>query len=182
MARGIALFLGAFTLLNLAGDLRFARASGNVWWIDFAPLPLPFARVVLALIAAALLWFALARPPRVVTLVAVTLVFVAAVANAVNYYVLLARRALPRRPRSAPPLLRRPRRTGGHAAPGGIARRPRGRDPPRPARRQHRVDRPQHRRAAARPRPRPRRQPLLPPAENQDDLPALRQRGLHRAV
>jgi uncharacterized SAM-binding protein YcdF (DUF218 family) len=94
MARGIALFLGAFTLLNLAGDLRFAGASGNVWWIDFAPLPLPCARVVLALIAVALLWFALARPPRIVTLVAVTLVLVAAVANAVIYYMLLARGAI----------------------------------------------------------------------------------------
>jgi uncharacterized SAM-binding protein YcdF (DUF218 family) len=94
MARGIALFLGAFTLLNLLGDLRFAGASGNVWWIDFAPLPLPAARVLLALIAAELLWFALARPPRVVTLAAVTAVFVAAVANAVIYYALLARGAI----------------------------------------------------------------------------------------
>jgi uncharacterized SAM-binding protein YcdF (DUF218 family) len=94
MARGIALFLGAFTLLNLAGDLRFAGAGGNVWWIDFAPLPLPFARVVLASIAVALLWFALARPPRIITLVAVALVFVAAFANAVIYYVLLARGAI----------------------------------------------------------------------------------------
>jgi uncharacterized SAM-binding protein YcdF (DUF218 family) len=95
MARGIALFLGAFTLLNLAGDLRFAGAGGNVWWIDFAPLPLPAARALLALIAAALLCFALApRPPRAITLAAVTLVLIAAVSNAVVYYLLLARGAI----------------------------------------------------------------------------------------
>jgi uncharacterized SAM-binding protein YcdF (DUF218 family) len=100
MARGIALFLGCFTLLNLVGDLRFAGTSGNVWWIDVPLLPLPFARALLALVAAALLWFAVAHPPRVVTLIAATLVFVAALANAVAYYALLARGAI----RSSVPL------------------------------------------------------------------------------
>ena len=94
MARGIALFLGLFTLLNLAGDLRFAGASGNTWWIDLPLLPVDFARALLALIALALLWFALAHPPRAVTLAAATLIFVAAVSNAVVYYALLARGAI----------------------------------------------------------------------------------------
>jgi hypothetical protein len=44
MARGIALFLGVFTLLNLAGDLRFAGASGNVWWLDLRGSRSPRAR------------------------------------------------------------------------------------------------------------------------------------------
>jgi uncharacterized SAM-binding protein YcdF (DUF218 family) len=94
MARGIALFLALFTLLNLAGDLRFSGASGNVWWIDFPLLPLPVSRTLLALIALALLWFALGRPPRPLTLAAPAIVFVAAVANAVVYYTLLARHAI----------------------------------------------------------------------------------------
>src|SRR5205085_12092108 len=83
-----------FQLLNPAGDLRYGGASGNVWWIDFAPLPPFAARALLALIALALLWFALAHPPRAVTLTAVTLVFIAAVANAAVYYALLARGAI----------------------------------------------------------------------------------------
>jgi uncharacterized SAM-binding protein YcdF (DUF218 family) len=94
MARGIALFLGVFTLLNLAGDLRFAGASGNVWWLDLPLVPLPLARVLLGFVAVALLWFALAHPPAAVTLAAATLVFVAAVSNAVVYYALLARGAI----------------------------------------------------------------------------------------
>src|SRR5437868_12599686 len=94
MARGIALFLGVFTLLNLAGDLRFAGASGNVWWLDVPLVPLALARVLLAFVAVALLWFALAHPPRAVTLAAATFVLVAAVSNAVVYYALLARGAI----------------------------------------------------------------------------------------
>jgi hypothetical protein len=69
MARGIA--------------LCFTGASGNTWWIDLPLLPVAVARALLALIALALLWFALAHPPRAVTLAAATLVFVAAVSNAI---------------------------------------------------------------------------------------------------
>lgn len=43
VTRGVALFLAAFTILSLLGDLRFARANANVWWIDFWPLPLDIA-------------------------------------------------------------------------------------------------------------------------------------------
>ena len=38
--RGVALFLGLFTMVNLAGDIPFARANGNVWWLDLWPMPL----------------------------------------------------------------------------------------------------------------------------------------------
>jgi hypothetical protein len=39
LARGVALFLGAFTLLNLAGDLRVRGFDLNLWWIDLRFLP-----------------------------------------------------------------------------------------------------------------------------------------------
>src|SRR6266480_3726625 len=32
--RGLALFLGGFSLLNLLGHFRFARFDANLWWID----------------------------------------------------------------------------------------------------------------------------------------------------
>lgn len=60
MLRGVALFFAAFTLLNVVGDLRFARANGNLWWLDAWPLPLEIGRAFLVCVAVALLVFALA--------------------------------------------------------------------------------------------------------------------------
>lgn len=34
-SRALALFLGGFSLLNLAGELRFPGFDANHWWIDF---------------------------------------------------------------------------------------------------------------------------------------------------
>lgn len=89
IARGLALFLGAFTLLNLAG------ADANLWWIDLAPLPPSAARIVLAVLALALLAFALLPPMsgirRAVTITLTAVALLAAVANAVRFYVLLHR-------------------------------------------------------------------------------------------
>ena len=83
-ARGIALFLGAFSLLNLAGDLRFARANANLWWIDFSPLPDAVRIVLLAAVGVALL-----AGPRLRAMLVIALV--AALANTVRYYIVLAR-------------------------------------------------------------------------------------------
>jgi uncharacterized SAM-binding protein YcdF (DUF218 family) len=89
MARGIALFFGAFTLLNLAGT------DANLWWIDLAPLYGLTAEIVLATFAVTLLAYAfkprLSRARRVVDLVLIAIVLAAAIANAVRYYSILAR-------------------------------------------------------------------------------------------
>lgn len=61
IARGLALFLGGFTLLNLAGDLRFRGPGANIWWIDFPLLPARVSQVLLALIAMLLIAYYLRR-------------------------------------------------------------------------------------------------------------------------
>jgi len=61
LARGVALFLGAFTLLNLAGDLRVRGFDLNLWWIDLRFLPGDVADSFLFLCGLLLAWFALTR-------------------------------------------------------------------------------------------------------------------------
>lgn len=55
VARGLAFFLGAFSLLNILGDLRTPGFDANLWWIDFRPLPEMAARAVLFIAAIVLL-------------------------------------------------------------------------------------------------------------------------------
>lgn len=38
VARGVALFFGLFSLLNVLGELRTPGFDANGWWIDFRPL------------------------------------------------------------------------------------------------------------------------------------------------
>lgn len=58
MARGIAAFLGAFTLVNRVGQYRSANFDANEWWIDLGIVPAPIAGVFLALASVLLLFFA----------------------------------------------------------------------------------------------------------------------------
>ncbi|MCU1228967.1 MAG: SanA protein, partial [Acidobacteria bacterium] len=94
-ARGIALFLGGFTLLNVAGDLRFAGTNGNLWWIDLWPLSLALSRAMLIAFAIAMIAYAIA--PRLSRLrlntnvALITIVLIAAIGNTIRYYVILAR-------------------------------------------------------------------------------------------
>jgi uncharacterized SAM-binding protein YcdF (DUF218 family) len=90
ISRGLAIFLGVFTLLNVAGDLRFRGSDANLWWIDFTPLPAWASRLVLVLLAIVLL--ANKRYIEAKALILLTLLF--AVANAVHFYVLLAKGAI----------------------------------------------------------------------------------------
>lgn len=61
ISRGVALFLGMFSLLNLAGQLRYAGFDANIWWIDLRAVPAPAARGLLSLVAVLLICFAV-RP------------------------------------------------------------------------------------------------------------------------
>lgn len=89
IARGLALFLGAFTLLNLVG------ADANLWWIDVAPLPAFAVPLFLASLALAMLAFAfvpaMGRVRRAITTTLTAVALLAAIANAVRFYVLLHR-------------------------------------------------------------------------------------------
>ncbi len=94
VSRGLALFLGGFSLLNVLGDFRTPGFDANLWWIDFRPLSPTLSRAFLVLAAALMLWYAL-RPSasaarRRSTIVAITLLLTMTVWNAIHFYLLLA--------------------------------------------------------------------------------------------
>lgn len=95
VARGLALFLGGFTLLNLAGDLRLGGANANIWWIDFPLRSHLASRVLLAGIACVLLAYSLApragTSRRVVAVALLSVAFLAALSNSIGFYRLLAK-------------------------------------------------------------------------------------------
>jgi vancomycin permeability regulator SanA len=90
-ARGIALVLGSFTLLNLAAEQWRAGFDVNVWWIDVRWMPFQTGALFLTLTALALLAWGM-RPdcsPRrrwLTTVAAVSLTLVALVNTAVFFW------------------------------------------------------------------------------------------------
>jgi len=98
VSRGLALCLGAFTLLNLLGELRSPGFDGNLWWIDLRFLPPGIARSVLLLAGLCLIVYALSPtlvPWRRRLTLAVSAVLVCiTLLNAFTYKLLLADRTL----------------------------------------------------------------------------------------
>ncbi len=95
VARGLALFLGGFSLLNVLGRIIVRGFDANLWCIDLRPLPQWLSTPALAVAAVFLVAYAL-RPlmshwRRHATAVVTFCLFLAAAWNAVNYYVLLER-------------------------------------------------------------------------------------------
>jgi vancomycin permeability regulator SanA len=94
VTRGIALFLGLFTFANVVGDLPFARANTNLWWLDLWPLTIPVARILLLAIAAALLSYSLwpngGRGRRRASQAVLLLASCFAAVSAVRFYIALA--------------------------------------------------------------------------------------------
>jgi len=91
--RGVALFLGVFTLLNLLHRLRDHGFDGNLWWIDLRPLAPWLSQPLLAVAGLCLVgygvgfrrpWFRRLTLWTSVGLLGITL------ANAINYYHLRA--------------------------------------------------------------------------------------------
>ena len=88
--RGVALFFGLFSLLNLVGELRTPGFDQNIWWLDLRPLPTAPTAAVLALAGLLLVWWSL-RPVagasrRAVTAVTAGVLGVVAVRNGVTFY------------------------------------------------------------------------------------------------
>lgn len=83
--RGLALFLGAFTLMN------FAAPDANLWWIDFWPLPLPLQWLMLALLGVVLLAYAYRARSTPLAQFVLSLAFAFAIVNTIRYYVILGR-------------------------------------------------------------------------------------------
>ncbi len=98
LTRGVSLFLAAFTVLNLLGDLRFARANANLWWIDFWPVPLDLAWLFFGTLALVLSIHAIAParavPFRRAAQCLIGFAVVAALVNAVRFYHALSEHAI----------------------------------------------------------------------------------------
>ncbi len=93
VSRGVALFLGSFSLLNLIGEARSPGFDANIWWIDLRPVPAPMARGLLALVGMLLVAYAV-RPNmaavwRRSAIAVVLLLFGTSLWNSVEYYNLI---------------------------------------------------------------------------------------------
>jgi uncharacterized SAM-binding protein YcdF (DUF218 family) len=95
LPRGLALFLGGFSLLNVLGSFRSAGFDANLWWIDLRLLPHAVASPLLLVSAVCLIGFAIWPPRsawrRLLTIACLGALSIAALVNAVQFYGLLAR-------------------------------------------------------------------------------------------
>jgi len=93
--RGVALFVGVFTLLNIVGELRYPGFDANIWWIDFRAVDSRISTGILTLAAAFMLAFAvrprLSRWRRVATLTFTGVLYAVCIINVIVFYVLLVR-------------------------------------------------------------------------------------------
>jgi vancomycin permeability regulator SanA len=94
MRRGIAAFLGVFTLINCVGEFFVHDFDANIWWIRSAPLPLRAAHALLFAAGIFLLAFASGFPKNRVLrhAGAAILIIVAAftLANSAEFFALAA--------------------------------------------------------------------------------------------
>jgi uncharacterized SAM-binding protein YcdF (DUF218 family) len=90
VARGLALFLGGFTLLNVVGWLRTPRFDANIWWVAPPAVPRTVSLALFCAVGAALVAYAVA--PRMapwrrwLTLSLCAAFAVMAVLNMVDFY------------------------------------------------------------------------------------------------
>jgi uncharacterized SAM-binding protein YcdF (DUF218 family) len=94
VARGIALFIGLFALLNALSALRHGTFDGNEWWIDLRALPTIVSRTIIATLAMLLAAWAI-RPRMSAIRTALTVSFLVlgiavVLFNAVTFYRLKA--------------------------------------------------------------------------------------------
>ncbi|MCE9554617.1 MAG: YdcF family protein [Planctomycetes bacterium] len=95
IGRGLALFFGVFSILNLAGSLARRHFDMTLWWVDPRMLPLPAAQFLLTAGAVLLVWHGLVgqRVPwrRGATIAVTALLGLAALGNGAWFYVLWTR-------------------------------------------------------------------------------------------
>src|ERR1051325_6420155 len=95
LPRGLALFLGGFSLLNLFGNLRVPGFDANLWWIDLRALPPWLGNSLLIISPLCLIAFAV-RPqqsvvPRLFTITCLAVLALVAAVNAIDFYMLWIR-------------------------------------------------------------------------------------------
>lgn len=93
VSRGLALFLGGFSLLNLLGELRFPGFDANHWWIDFRPVDPVTVRMFLCIVSIFLLAYSL-RPKlsawrRKITSTLTAVLLVITTWNILHFHILL---------------------------------------------------------------------------------------------
>ena len=90
VARGLALFIGCFTLVSVFGSLRHAHVDFTIWWVAVPAVGRLVSGVLLVLVAAALLGYAVAprmRPWRRWSTLGLCLIFALITAwNGVGFY------------------------------------------------------------------------------------------------
>jgi len=96
--RGVAMFLGGFTLLNLLGEVRLPGFDANLWWIDMRAFPQTLANGFLFLSAAGLIAYAVRSPRslwrRILTLGCVAVLIIVSLVETVVFYRLLLQKAI----------------------------------------------------------------------------------------
>jgi uncharacterized SAM-binding protein YcdF (DUF218 family) len=98
LSRGVALYLAAFCLLNLFGDLRAPGFDANLWWIDLRGLPAAVANLALLVCSLFLFGFAVLPPGsqwrRNATAACSVALAAALLGNSLQFYSLLMKSAL----------------------------------------------------------------------------------------
>lgn len=98
VARGLAFFLGAFSLLNVLGDLLTPGFDANQWWIDLRPIHSPASDIFLAVSAFFLIAYsirpALSAERRLLTYAFLGVLLLVATWNAATFYSLVIRRTI----------------------------------------------------------------------------------------
>ncbi len=93
VARGVALFLGAFALLNVASEANSTGLDANLWWIDLRPCPPRIARALMAVSGVWLVLFAvrpaMPRPIRWVGGLVLATLMAAALQNIAGHFTLV---------------------------------------------------------------------------------------------
>ncbi len=96
--RGLAAFIGGFSLLNLLGNLLRPGYDANIWWIDFRFLSEIVGNVCLITAAVLLPTYAclpnMSRWRKGLTIVATAVLAAVAAWNVVSFYLLLHREAI----------------------------------------------------------------------------------------
>src|SRR5882724_5966309 len=96
--RGLAMFLGGFSLLNLLGEVRLPGFDANLWWIDMRAFPQTLANGFLFLSAAGLIAYAVRSPRslwrRILTLGCVAVLIIVSLVETVVFYRLLLQKAI----------------------------------------------------------------------------------------
>ncbi|MBC8289528.1 MAG: YdcF family protein [Planctomycetes bacterium] len=95
VARGIALFFGGFTFLNLLGEFLHSGFDATIWWINLRPLADAYSTALLIPVAGLLLFVAWrggfhTRLGRLIFVAAMTALILASVRDALSFYWLLA--------------------------------------------------------------------------------------------